>query len=247
MQPAAFTNRIKRLKNKTGISLEVELAKHNLHIAKTLSPSPKKKSSKSKISFDKKSTPPVDIPEPVIKENRYLKVTFTEIKEIGQWLKELKTLEINKNTDIDNEEIVLLIRNMYRKLTGAHPAFLKENLDGQEPESIQTLRGLGEKIHKIIKEKRNKITELKKQEKEETVNLEKQARRTQKRLTRQLDLKHFNGSLADKLFDLIAERNVKLVKIVLDRIWRKKMKNAKEFEAIQLAQKFLRKLESNTL
>lgn len=49
--------------------------------------------------------------------------------------------------------------------------------------------------------------------------------------------------LVDKMFELIRERNVELVKAALDRIWRKNMITEKDYEAIDAAQKFIREVD----
>ena len=84
------------------------------------------------------------------------------------------------------------------------------------------------------------------------VTAKKRAERGQKKLNRGLDLKHYEGSLADKLLDLVSERkkdNLKLITGLLDRIWRKSMNggilNGKDFEAIEAAKSFLREVDSH--
>ena len=153
-----------------------------------------------------------------------------KISEAEEWIEEIKKLEVNENTDINKEEIVLLLRAMLKEL--------KERTNQDE-----TLKNFEVEFHRVVRNKRNEITGLK-----------KQARKKQKRLNREIDLKHYEGSVADKLLDLIAERkkeNRKLITTLLDRIWRKSMNggmlNGKDLEAIEAAKDFLRKVGSKTL
>ncbi len=114
---------------------------------------------------------------------------------------------------------------------------LKEKTDQDE-----TLKNLKSKFHRAINSKKNEISEFK-----------KQARKRQKQFNGKIDLKHYEGSAADKLLDLVAERkkeNKQLITTLLDRIWRKNMNGGtlmgKDFEAISAAKDFLREVDSKT-
>ncbi len=94
---------------------------------------------------------------------------------------------------------------------------------------------------------------LKNPEESDATKSKRQARKRKKRLNREIDLKHYDGSAADKLLDLIAERkdeNRELITILLDRLWRRNMNGGilkgKDFEAIDAAKAFLREVDSKT-
>lgn len=151
--------------------------------------------------------------------------TETKIKEIENWLAELKNLQVSENTDLDKEEIVLFLRSLFKELL-------------QGGASDEEIRIVNHQIHVAIQEKRLEIAKLK-----------KEARREQKKLNKKLDLKHFEGSAADKLLELVSQGKVKdvdLITTLLDRIWRKTMRKepliGKDFEAIQRAKEFLNKV-----
>ncbi len=216
LKPAAFANRVKRLneylKKKGEKDFEAELAKLELFIVRGLK--------KEKVYQEKPLIAKILSPEELA----------VKISEAEEWIEEIKKLEVNENTDINKEEIVLLLRAMLKEL--------KERTNQDE-----TLKNFEVEFHRVVRNKRNEITGLK-----------KQARKKQKRLNREIDLKHYEGSVADKLLDLIAERkkeNRKLITTLLDRIWRKSMNggmlNGKDLEAIEAAKDFLRKVGSKTL
>jgi len=152
-----------------------------------------------------------------------------KINEAEEWIEEIKKLEVSENTDIGKEEMVLFLGTILKEL--------KENTDQDE-----TLKNLKGKFHRAINSKKNEISELK-----------KQTRKRQKQLNRKIDLKHYEGSAADKLLDLVAERkkeNKQLITTLLDRMWRKSMNGGilagKDFEAISAAKNFLREVQSKT-
>jgi len=152
-----------------------------------------------------------------------------KINEIDGWIEEIEKLKVNEDTNLDKEETVLILRETFKELTHI-------------TSSDKTIRIVSQKIHQVIQQKRNEISKL-----------EKRARKRQKQLNRKIDLKHYEGSAADKLLDLIAERkkeNKQLITTLLDRIWRKSMNggslNGKYFAAISAAKNFLREVQSKT-
>ena len=215
LKPAAFANRIKRLneclKKNGEKNLETKLAKLGLFIVRGLK--------EKKVSQEK----------PLIAKILSSEELAAKISEAKEWIEEIKKLEVNENTDIDKEEMVLLLRTMLKEL--------KEKTNQDE-----TLKNFEDEFHRVVKSKRNEVTKLK-----------KQAAKRQKQLNRKIDLKHYDGSVADKLLDLIAERkseNRKLITTLLDRLWRKSMNGetlmGKDFEAISAAKDFLREVDSKT-
>jgi len=215
LKPAAFANRIKRLnkhlEKKSERNLEAKLAKLGLFIARN--------QKEKKISPKKPATSIILSPKEIT----------DKIDEIELWIEELRKFEVKKNTDIDKEETVLLLRTMFKELK-------------EKAEQSKTLKNLEGKFHRVINSKKNEITKLK-----------KQVRKKQKQLNREIDLKHYDGSIADKLLDLIGERkkeNKQLIATLLDRIWRRSMNGGilvgKDFEAIEAAKNFLREVQSKT-
>lgn len=183
---------------------------------------------KAKASFDVSGKPP---PRPILQKTPTFSTEeiSAKIAEIDGWIEELKKVEVNKNTDLEKEETVLFLDTMLKELM-------------QAPASDETIRIVEHRINEAISQKRKEVA-----------NLKKEVRRKQKQLNRQLDLKHYDGSLANKMFELIRERNVEnveLVKTALDRLWRKTMngeiQTGKDFEAISAAQDFLREVQSKT-
>lgn len=215
LKPAAFANRVKRLdkylKKKGEKDLETKLAKLGIFIIRGLK---KEKAPQKKPAIDTILSP---------------EELTAKINEAEEWIEEIKKLEVNENTDIDKEEMVLFLRAIFKEL--------KEKTDQDE-----TLKNVEAEFYRAVRSKKNEVIKLK-----------KQARKKQKQLNRKIDLKHYNGSAADKLLDLIAERkdgNKKLITNLLDRLWRKSMNDemlmGKDFEAISAAKAFLREVGSKT-
>ena len=155
----------------------------------------------------------------------------SKINDLEAWLEEVRKLKVNENTDIEKEETVLLLRTMFKELIKTSVA-------------DETVRVTGHKINEVIQQKRKEIAKLKKE-------IRKQKKKQQKQLNRELDLKHYEGSIAEKLLELVNERkseNKKLVTTLLDRLWRKSMSggtlSGKDFEAISAAKDFLRTIDN---
>ena len=155
----------------------------------------------------------------------------SKIADLEAWLEQLRKLKVNENTDIEKEEITLLIRTM-----------LKELMRTSVPD--KTVRIINHRVNEVIQQKRKEIANLKRQ-------IRKQRRKEQKQLNRELDLKHYEGSIAEKLLELVSERKVEnkpLIITLLDRLWRKSMSggmlSGKDFEAISAAKDFLRTIDS---
>ncbi len=194
LKPAALANRIKRLnlflEKKKEKNIEEQLAELNIVI--------NRQPAKQTINNNK--------------EEQFL--------EIKNWLVELDKIEVNEQTDINQEEIVIILQKMFSEI---------------KTETTLSL-SLKNNFEKIIQRKKQVINIL-----------QKKKRKKQKQLNKKLDLKHFEGSLADKIFELTREKNpenIELIKTALDRLWRMNSLKGKDFDAIKTAQAFLREMNN---
>ncbi len=160
-----------------------------------------------------------------IKEAEKKRALKNLINEIESWLKELQKLKVSESTDIEKEEMVLLLRSMLKEITKI------------APEKSKVLK---HKINEAVSKKRKRILALKRAK-----------TKKKKKINKKLDLKHYDGSIADKLLELVSERkkeNIELIKNLLDRLWRKRINGetltGKGFKAMESAQNFLREFDS---